>query len=167
MVAAVELGPLQNGGGVGIRRRELAHPGGKADVLPNQIITVAPASDFNVHSLRPKHVDAVLKRSDNVDLGDLVEFGDIMHAIFERAITTHIVDHAPAGHDDAITGLLNTRHMTKPGMVGYQLAGDTHLIRLPEPIDVRRTDGARLATTNKERWWKQGPPTNRRIGDRY
>ena len=74
----------------------MSHSRNETRVVPDQVFTLAPATNLEVHPLRAQHMHTVFVARRDIDLGSLVELGHIMDPVFECAVAAHVVNHAPA-----------------------------------------------------------------------
>jgi hypothetical protein len=64
---------------------EARQSGGHPDLLPHHVPVITPPPDLDRHAYRTEDMHTVFVGGNHVDLGGLVELGNIVHAVGLRA----------------------------------------------------------------------------------
>jgi len=127
--------------------------GAEADVVPHHVRSVPPAGDFDRDADWPKHVHAVFVGRNDSDRSLLVEFGDIVHAMFSRSVAAHVVDDPAARDHDPIGSLFDALHVPERRMIGNDFTVCDHFDNLPHAPQVGGALDERLAAARED--WRR------------
>ena len=92
-----------------------------------------------------------------MDLGGLVELGDVMHAVFQRAVAAHVVDDPAGGDDEPVPSLLDALDQAQLAATAPELADcprDSLVLRQRgQEVPIRITgSGAQLQPGDRIEW---------------
>ena len=112
---AGDVGRVRPGGG------EKFEPCRETDVVPNHLAALSSTPNLDRQSLRPQNVHTVLVTGHNVDLGGLIELGDVMDSPLLGPIASHVVDVASACYNQPVSPLFDPLDMLQRRVIRLAL----------------------------------------------
>ena len=133
-----------------------------------RVRAVAPAGHLDRDADRSEHVQVVFVGRDDGDRSLLVEFGNVVHAVFGGAVAAHVVDDPAAGYHEPIAGLLDALYVPQRAMVVDDGAVGMHFDDLPQTPQVGSAVDQRIGTPGEDRRRERVAVTaGRRVRHRY